>query len=564
MYPPVPETHLDRFADLPPLVVQVLYNRGIVDRSEVAAFLQTDRPISPDGLFKMKGLPQTVERIRQAIRSNEPIAIYGDYDVDGVTATALMVQLLAALGANVRPYIPHRVDEGYGLNNEALQVLRNDGVKLVITVDCGVRSIPEVAFAKSIGLDLIVSDHHMPADELPDAFALINPKQPGCPYPFKELAGVGLAFKIAQALLAVNATTDSHKAAITEDELLDLVALGTVADLAPLLGENRSLVARGLDRIRRTTRPGLRALLNIGKVKAIDTTAIGFVLGPRLNASGRLDHALKSYQLLMTEDRSEADRLALELDIQNRERQALTKELTDKARSIALAGSHNTPLIFVADPAFKAGVVGLVAGRLTEEFYRPAIIVEQGESESRGSCRSIPEFHITRALDECKELFVHHGGHAAAAGFTIETAKLGTLAERMHAIAERELGDQELIPTLSIDAEVELKQLTLDLFNALQKTQPHGYANPAPIFASRGLIVLEARTVGAESTHLKLRVSDGQTPWDAIAFRFGELVPRLPRGTKIDLAYTFEENEWNGQKSFQLNVKDIKPSVKTS
>ncbi len=561
MYPPVPPTHLDRFADLPPLVVQVLYNRGIADRSEVAAFLQTDRPILPDGLFNMKGLPQTVERIRQAIRSNEPIAIYGDYDVDGVTATALMVQLLAALGANVRPYIPHRVDEGYGLNNEALQSLQSEGVKLVITVDCGVRSIPEVAFAKSIGLDLIVSDHHMPSDELPDAFALINPKQPDCPYPFKELAGVGLAFKIAQALLAVSANTDPHKAAITEDELLDLVALGTVADLAPLLGENRSLVARGLDRIRRTTRPGLRALLNVGKVKSIDTAAIGFALGPRLNASGRLDHALKSYQLLMTEDRSEADRLALDLDIQNRERQALTKELTDKARSIALAGSHNTPLIFVADPAFKAGVVGLVAGRLTEEFYRPSIIVEQGETESRGSCRSIPEFHITRALDECKELFVHHGGHAAAAGFTIETTKLDTLAERMHAIAERELGDQELIPTLSIDADVELKQLTADLFTALQKTQPHGYANPAPIFASRGLIVLEARTVGAESAHLKLRVTDGKTPWDAIAFRFGELAPRLPRGTRIDLAYTFEENEWNGVKSLQLNVKDIKRSA---
>ncbi len=337
-----------------------------------------------------------------------------------------------------------------------------------------------------------------------------------------------------------------------------LVRLGTVADLAPLLGENRSLVARGLDRIRRTTRPGLRALMAVGKVKSIDTTAIGFALGPRLNASGRLDHALKSYQLLMTEDRSEADRLAIELDIQNRERQALTKELTDKARSIALAGSQTAPLIFVADPAFKAGVVGLVAGRLTEEFYRPSIIVEQGETESRGSCRSIPEFHITRALDECKELFVHHGGHAAAAGFTIETAKLDTLASRMHAIAERELGDQELIPTLSIDADVELKQLTPDLFSALQKTQPHGYANPAPIFASRGLIVLEARTVGAESAHLKLRISDGKTPWDAIAFRFGELAPQLTRGTKIDLAYTFEENEWNGQKSFQLNVKDIK------
>jgi single-stranded-DNA-specific exonuclease len=562
-----PAAHFAGFADLSPVVVQILYNRGVTARSEVAAFLQPDRSPAPDGLYKMKGMTETVERIRGAIRSHEPIAVYGDYDVDGVTATALLVQTLAAFDANVRPYIPHRVDEGYGLNNEALQSLKDDGVKLVITVDCGVRSIPEVAFAKSIGLDLIVSDHHMPSDELPDAFALINPKQPDCPYPFKELAGVGLAFKIAQALLKVNATSDPHKVTITEDELLDLVALGTVADLAPLLGENRSLVARGLDRLRRTQRPGLRALMRASKVKSIDTTAIGFALGPRLNAAGRLDSALKAYDLLMTLDPDQAARLALDLDIQNRERQALTKELTEKARSMALAQAHpeqseatskGAPLIFAADPDFKSGVVGLVAGRLTEEFYRPSIIVERGETESRGSCRSIPEFHITRALDECKELFMHHGGHAAAAGFTIETAKLDELAQRMRAIAERELGDQELIPTLSIDAEVELKQLNSDLFNALQKTQPHGYANPAPIFASRDLTILDARTVGADSNHLKLRVSDGKTPWDAIAFRFGYLAPRLQRGVKIDLAYTFEENEWNGVKSFQLNVKDIK------
>ncbi|HET7377928.1 MAG TPA: single-stranded-DNA-specific exonuclease RecJ, partial [Anaerolineae bacterium] len=414
VYPSAPAAQFTDLADLSPVVVQILYNRGITDRIEAEAFLQPNQLSSPDSLFKMKGMVQTVERIRAAIRLHEPIAVYGDYDVDGVTATALLVQTLLSLGADVRPYIPHRVDEGYGLNTEALQSLKNDGVKLVITVDCGVRSIPEVDFAKSIGLDLIVSDHHMPADQLPAASVVINPKQPDCPYPFKELSGVGLAFKIAQALLAVNAMNDPHKAAVTGDDLLDLVALGTVADLAPLLGENRSLVAHGLDRLRHTIRPGLRALITVGKVKSIDTLAIGFILGPRLNAAGRLDHALKSYQLLLTNDPVEADRIALDLDLQNRERQFLTKELTNKARAMALADRRDGPLIFVADPEFKAGIVGLVAGRLAEEFYRPAIIVERGENESRGSCRSIPEFHITRALDECAELFVHHGGHAAA------------------------------------------------------------------------------------------------------------------------------------------------------
>ncbi|HSD84378.1 MAG TPA: DHH family phosphoesterase, partial [Anaerolineae bacterium] len=281
--PLAPTDHLQRFPEIAPLVVQILYNRGITDPDEMAAFLQADRPTSTADLFRMAGMNRTVDRIRRAIKAHEPIAIYGDYDVDGVTATALLVQTLTAFGADVRPYIPRRADEGYGLNVEALQHLKDDGVRLVITVDCGVRSLAEVAFAKTIGLDLIVSDHHMPLEDLPDAYTLINPKQPACPYPFKELAGVGLAFKIAQALLLVNAKNDDAPVALTEDDLLDLVALGTVADLAPLLGENRLLVARGLQQLRRTRRPGLRALMNFSGSKTIDTGTIGFALGPRLN-----------------------------------------------------------------------------------------------------------------------------------------------------------------------------------------------------------------------------------------------------------------------------------------
>jgi single-stranded-DNA-specific exonuclease len=565
LYPPVPDAHFAQFPELLPLVVQILYNRGVTEPAAVTAFLQADRAAPFDtlraNLFHMAGLSRTVERLRQAIRARDPIAIYGDYDVDGVTATALLVQTLTAFGAEVRPYIPHRVDEGYGLNFEALQLLKNDGVRLVITVDCGMRSLAEVAYAKTIGLELIVSDHHMPAAELPDAYAVINPKQPGCPYPFKELAGVGLAFKIAQALLIVNQRTDTHKAALREDDLLDLVALGTVADLAPLLDENRSLVARGLRQLRATTRPGLRALIALSRSTTIDTTTIGFALGPRLNAAGRLDHALNAYHLLMTPETAEAERLALDLDRRNRDRQALTRELTDQARELIVRRSDGAALLFAAAPNFKAGVVGLVASRLTEEFYRPAVVIEQGPVESRGSCRSIPEFHITRALDECGPLFVRHGGHAAAAGFTIETAKLAELAARLEAIAQRELGGQDLMPTLSIDAVVPLHKLKAEVFTALQHLEPHGYANPQPVFASKHVTLIELRTVGAEASHLKLRVSDGSVVFDAIAFRLGPLVTRFSRGDKIDLAYTFEENEWNGEKRFQLNVKDIKLSA---
>jgi single-stranded-DNA-specific exonuclease len=554
--PSAPDEHFARFADLSPYVIQVLYNRGVIEPAAVTAFLHTDRPVALTDPMRLAGMARTVDRIGRAIEAREPIAIYGDYDVDGVTATALLVQTLTALGADVRPYIPHRVDEGYGLNVEALQSLKNDGVRLVITVDCGVRSIVEAAFAQSIALDLIISDHHTPTEQLPEAIAVINPRQSACSYPFKELAGVGLAFKIAQALL------NEHSTTLTEDDLLDLVALGTVADLAPLLDENRTLVTRGLQRIKSTQRVGLRALIHISRTNTIDTTAIGFALGPRLNAAGRLDHALNAYHLLMTQDAPEAERLALDLDTRNRERQALTKELSDRARDMILSRSPNAALLFAADPDFKSGVVGLVASRLTDEFYRPAVVIEQGPHESRGSCRSIPEFHITRALDQCHDLFVRHGGHAAAAGFTIPTSKLDELFIRLSDIAERQLGGQELQPTLAIDAVVPLHRLKPELFTALQQLEPHGYANPQPIFASKHVTIVEIRTVGADNSHLKLRLSDGSVTFDAIAFRLGALAARLARGDKIDVAYTFEENEWMGEKRFQLNVKDIKWSEK--
>jgi single-stranded-DNA-specific exonuclease len=555
--PLAPIDHLKRFPDIAPLVVQILYNRGLTDPDEMAAFLQADRPTSTADLFRMAGMNRTVERIRRAIKAREPVAIYGDYDVDGVTATALLVQTLAAFGANVRPYIPRRADEGYGLNVEALQALQNDGVRLVITVDCGVRSLAEVAFAKAIGLDLIVSDHHMPLEDLPDAYALINPKQYDCPYPFKELAGVGLAFKIAQALLLVNARTDNVPVELTEDDVLDLVALGTVADLAPLLGENRLLVARGLQQLRRTRRPGLRALLRISGSKTIDTSTIGFALGPRLNAAGRLDHALNAYDLLMTTRPGAAERIALDLDCAIVTTDVDTRSV-EKAREIVTAHPDGSALLFAADPSFNSGIVGLVASRLTEEFYRPSVVIEQGPQESRGSCRSIPEFHITQALDECRELFVRHGGHAAAAGFTIETAKLDALAQRLSAIAQRELGGQELLPTLAVDAVLHLHKLKPDLFQALRQLEPHGYANPTPVFASRGVSIVELRTVGMEGAHLKMKVGDGGTVFDAIGFKFGSMAERLTRGDKLDIAYTFEENEWNGERKYQLNIKDIK------
>jgi single-stranded-DNA-specific exonuclease len=503
----------------------------------------------------MLGISATVDRIGRAILHHEPIAIYGDYDADGVTATALLVQALRAFGADVRGYIPNRFDEGYGLNIDALNSLQEQGVHLVITVDCGIRSLPEVAHARHLGVDLIITDHHQPTSELPDAFAIINPKQPSDTYPEKELAGVGLAYKLACALLAT-----FQSANLQAETLLDLVALGTVADLAPLVGENRTLVRAGLERIRQPHRQGLLALIGISGLVAnrISSTDIGFALGPRLNAAGRLDSALAAFELLTTQDVNVAGRLAQQLEIQNRDRQEITRDIQARAEQLALAEDPNALLLFAAAPDFNCGVVGLAASRLTETYYRPAMVAQLGEEYTRGSCRSIPEFHITAALDQCADLLEHHGGHATAAGFTIRSERLPILVEQLRTIAAQQLGALDLRPTLVTDAEIPLSELKPELLVYLDWLQPTGYGNRQAVFISRQLKVVNSRAVGRDSAHLKLTVTDGRITYDAIAFRMGNWLTRMP--PRVDLAYTFELNEYNGRASLQLNVKDIKPA----
>jgi single-stranded-DNA-specific exonuclease len=534
----------------PPFLRQILYNRGYNTPEAARQFLEAQPPGGTQP-SDMLGIPATVERLGDAIQLGEPMAVYGDYDADGVTGTALLVQTLQALGANVIGYIPNRFDEGYGLNNEALTSLHDQGVKIVITVDCGIRSLPEAAHAHQLGLDLIITDHHHPAGELPEALVIINPKQPADTYPDKDLAGVGLAYKLACALLATFQPANLQPAT-----LLDLVALGTVADLAPLVGENRALVKAGLGEIRRPRRQGLMALIGIAGLtpNRITATEIGFALGPRLNAAGRLDSALAAFNLLMTQDVMEAGRLAQQLEIQNRERQDITRTIQARAEEIALAEETDPILLFAADPEFNPGVVGLAASRLVDAYYRPAVVACRGEEFTRASCRSIPEFHITDALDQCADLLEHHGGHAAAAGFTVRTARLPELVERLRAIARQQLGSLDLRPTLSADTEIPLSEL--HLLKYLDWLQPTGYGNPQALFVSRHLRVTNSRVVGKDSSHLKLTVTDGYITYDAIAFRMGHWQGRLP--PHLDLLYTFELNEFNGRTMLQLNVKDIK------
>ncbi len=567
---------------LHPLLIQALYNRGVFGPDEVKAFLEP--PAELRDPFGLKGMHAAVRRIREAIKAGELIVVYGDFDADGVTSTALLVQALTALGARAEPYIPHRIDEGYGLHCDSLDRVAALGAKLVVTVDCGIRSSPEVAYAQSVlGLDVIVSDHHSVQrdaagfDVLPPALAVINPKQQGDEYPFKDLAGVGLAFKLAQALYRANqADPLVSNPSIRTGDLLDLVALGTVADIAPLLGENRLLVRRGLLHLNGTVerrgdvdsrlvhlgprRPGLRALfgeadLHPGKVTA---QTIGFVIGPRLNAAGRLESASLAYDLLNAPSEAAARDRAYELGHLNRERQDLTRSMVEQAKARLGAEDEGRYLCFISDPSFRPGVVGLVAGRLTEELYLPAVVAHEGELETRASCRSIPEFNITEALDECRELMVRHGGHAAAAGFTVKNENVPELRRRLEAIAAEKLSRLDLAPVVRIDAELELSDLDYAVCTRLGELEPHGEANPQPVFVSHDVRVVadSVRTVGHEGQHLKFRAyGRGSTSeWDAIAFRMGELAGGLTG--RVDLAYCVEMNDYSGRP--QLVVKDLR------
>ena len=553
---PISDSARAALRDYPFIVAQLLFARGLGDAADAQRFFSAQLA-QPDDPFLITGLGEAVDRLQSAIKNNERIAVYGDYDTDGVTATALLVQVLTALGATVQPYIPNRYDEGYGLNTEALNTLQAQGVSVVITVDCGIRSLAEADAARALGLDLILTDHHTPGPELPRAFALVNPKQPGDTYPEKGLAGVGLAYKIAQGLVRPLGAQPP----ITGSDVLDLVALGTVADLAPLTGENRKLVRDGLRVLNRAKREGVKSLLMVSRLKpgGVDAVSIGFALGPRLNAAGRLESALAAYDLLTTADVFTANRLATQLEQQNRDRQDLTRLTHAHARQLALETDPDAPLLFAAHPDFKDGIVGLAAARLTEEFYRPAVVAHQGEKETKGSARSIREFHITEAFDECQHLLIRHGGHAAAAGFTAETRNVEELAQTLREIAHRKLADFDLRPALQVDVdEVKLSDLTGELVSYLEQFQPCGYSNPTPVFAARGLKVTFSKTVGADASHLKLTLSDGKANIDAIAFRLGPMQAKLP--ARVDVAFNLEMNEWNGEKRMQLNVRDLKAS----
>lgn len=538
---------------LPRLLVQLLYNRGISDPSEQQVFLSCDPSLSHDPML-LPDMPQALSRIFRALLSGDKIVVFGDFDADGITATIVLVEGLSAMGANVTPYLPHRADEGHGLNATALEEFRRNGVSLVITVDCGITSPVEVDRAKRMGIDVVITDHHTVSGEIPDACAVVDPKRPESRYPCPHLAGVGVAFKLLQAI-----GTSAGRLVVSEDAYA-FVALGTIADMSPLVDENRFLVKRGLDAINSTKRPGILALLQSAGLELgrVSSNGVAWGLAPRLNSASRIEHAAIGYQLLHNSSPEEARQLAERLEGINRERQSLAELHWKRARQQVLAAQADQPLLMVYDAEFPPGICGLVAGKLVDEFRRPVAVLQVGETNARGSCRSIPGFDMISALTGCSDLFLQFGGHPGAAGFSTRTENIGQVRERLLECAREKLSGVDLSPEVLIDAEAEPYAMVGETFPLLQRLAPFGQGNPAPVFLGRNLEMLDARVVGNGGQHLKLKLRQGKVVWPAISFDSAARLSDLSR--HIDIVYSAQVNHWGDKETLELSVVDFRPA----
>lgn len=538
-----------RIATFPPIVGTVLAARGITDRTTADPFYKPHEGQPHDPMW-LPDIEPAIARVRTAIADGERIALYGDFDVDGVTSLAVLKIGLERLGAKVITYIPERFSEGYGLNNRAIDSLHKDGATLVITADCGTSSVDEVAHARKLGIDTIIIDHHSVPSERPPALALINPKRPPEEhrYPFTEMAAVGVAYRFIQAL------SSAMERDVHDDDFIDLVALGTVADVAPLIDENRRIVTDGLARMARGLRPGLEALAAVAGVRPENITAstFGFAFGPRMNAAGRLEHANIALDLMLADNIVQARPLAQHLEALNQQRRQQCDDAYAEAEE--LVGVSDDPLIMVGSERMHAGIVGIVAARLAEQHHRPAIVYQLGPDQSRASARTIPSFDIVEAIRSEKQLLVKHGGHRAAAGFTIENQNITEFRERLINRAAELLDSTELRPTIEIDAEVNLDDLRGLEIKGLTRFEPCGEGNPRPVLLSRGVKVREWRPVGSTGDHLKLRLRQGAATWPAIAFRQGHTL----ECSEMDIVYSLSL-DWRGT-GVELEILDFAPS----
>lgn len=525
----------------------MLICRGLKDVTAAQKFLspQLEDLMDP---FQLDGMEAAVKRIRQALEKREKILIYGDYDVDGVSSTSLMLLLLRKLQADVDYYIPNRFREGYGLHVDALRWAKEQNVQLVITVDTGIRAIQEAVYAKELGLDLIITDHHEPASSIPDAI-VINPKKPTCPYPFKQLAGVGVAFKLATALIGEPPI-----------ELLDLVALGTIADLVPLTGENRILATYGLKQMNQKMSVGLSALAKVAGIEQeITESHIGFALGPRLNAVGRIDSANIAVELLVTDDVAKANQMAAQCNEFNQLRQQLVEEITEEAiHRVEKDPKRYQRAIVVADPTWNIGVVGIVASRLVEQFYRPVVVlgIDEDKGIAKGSARSIEGFDLYRALAHCEESLLKFGGHQMAAGLTIAVDQIDRLQQQLSQLAAQWLREEDWIPSVTTDDKLSLADANIELITQLQQLAPFGVGNPVPQFVIEANIQRKS-LIGVHKDTLKLELTEDHYQLDAVGFRMGALEKEIALFSRGQLLGELTINDWNGKQRPQLILRDI-------
>src|SRR3989344_5224184 len=557
---PSKKSHRDAFPEIDPIAVQLLYNRGITEQKDIDDFFNPNYGTDLHDPFLFVNMEKAAELILLGIRDGKKIVVYGDYDADGVSATATMVGGLRALGAHPEVYIPFRETEGYGLNADAVQDMIENGTQLVITVDCGISNYAEVEQLISAGVVVVVTDHHQQPLKLPNASAIVNPNTDREAYPFKSLSGSGVAFKVVQALAARDQLYGMEKLEDGwEKWLLDLVAIGTIADLMPLLGENRTLVSYGLIVLGKTKRLGLRKLIEKAGngVGEITEKTVGFTIAPRLNAAGRLEHASTAYQLLVTDNQAEAEVLAESINQTNQQRQQLTEQNTREARQ-QIANQKDEGLLVAIGDGWPTGILGLVAGRLADKCNKPTLVISHFAGELIGSGRSVEPFNITKALQQCDQFLLRYGGHAQAAGFTLKNdSQLAPFIQKLRTLTIAAKTNQ-LAKSIQLDAELTIADITWDFFDLLEKFRPYGQGNPRPAFALYGVIIVQASAVGQEQKHLRLKLTDNQAQTlSGIAFGFGSLASKLKPGTVVDIATTIDCNEWNGNRELQLNIIDI-------
>ena len=537
---------------VPPPVAQFLIRRGIDTPQKLDAFLNPPHRLPYDPL-RLSGMDTAVRRLYKAVNAKERVGIFGDFDVDGITGTAIIAEGLSALSVAVTPYLPHRVDEGHGLSRAAVDQLVGEGVSLIITVDTGITAFDEVAYAKARGADVIITDHHLPHEGLPDAIASLNPKLPGGTYPFFDLCGAGLGFKLIQGLFDFYGQP-------WNPNLLELAALGTISDLVPMLDENRYLVSEGIRLMSKTERPGLHALYSSARVlpEEIDSDTISFQIAPRINAAGRMGNPIDSYRLLTTNSHEEAKALTQKLEAMNLERREATQQAYELACERVEAMAYLPAMLVVADETIPRGVAGLVAGRLSERFRRPAVVMAVEQEFAVGSARSIPEFNIADAISASQDLLVRFGGHSQAAGFTVARQSIPELTTRLDAYTAEILESDDLAPVLDIDAVVSLADLTPEVMDWISTLAPYGPENRRPLFASIGVAVRECRVIGYMQQHLRLLVEQDGVAVVALAFNQAQF--RDPEVSRLDLAYTLFYDSWQGNKTLALRVSQFRPA----